>query len=652
MVRLSHAILWSLIAVGVAAGGFVAMQRHRVEAANRRVEVAVDFGEVQLLADAARLPVSRLLGSLREAGVTSAAVTEDTLATLAERGQVAPFTRAGSTLLRTSGPELAERIARGLAERGFVVERVGREVTPGENLTFVTAAGSGTVYRVQAAFPSLRMVGVGLDPAAVRQVHEAGLECVARIWSFPGADARTMGQVLQSLAPASSTVVFAGMEVFGWRGKHEEAAAAFRASGLRYGQIEFGKQRGDDRLGSALKGEYIRVHSISEGEMAQVDEREAVDRFARAARERNIRLLYVRMLTFAGEDAVAANLAYLRRIESAVARRGEMAFGPARLFSSPSVPVWAPLLAAAAIGAAAGLLLGRLLALSAVAAAGMGFAGAAAAVLLTAFGDDIGRKLVALAAACVFPTMACLRRELLDPPVDAGRTRAVAMALWGLLAISAVSFAGALCVVALFSSLPFLMRADQFSGIKLAHAVPVLAIAAVAAVGLPKAGEGDKWRGVRERWRAMLDEPVKAGLLLAGLIALLVLAFALARTGNEPATGVSGLELKFRALLDRVLPVRPRTKEFLFGHPLMALGLGLWWLGGRTWGRWLLVAGVIGQVSLLNTFCHFHTPLWLSFVRAASGLVLGGMVGAALVALAGRRRAGGPGAEPHGGALT
>ena len=115
------------------------------------------------------------------------------------------------------------------------------------------------------------------------------------------------------------------------------------------------------------------------------------------------------------------------------------------------------------------------------------------------------------------------------------------------------------------------------------------------------------------------------------MVALAGFAMILARTGNEPGVGVSGFELKLRSVLDRVLPIRPRTKEFLIGHPIMVLGLGMWWRGRRKWALPLFVVGVIGQVSFLNTFCHIHTPLRLSFIRDITGLVLGTLIGIGLL---------------------
>jgi hypothetical protein len=44
----------------------------------------------------------------------------------------------------------------------------------------------------------------------------------------------------------------------------------------------------------------------------------------------------------------------------------------------------------------------------------------------------------------------------------------------------------------------------------------------------------------------------------------------------------------------------------------------------------IFVVGVIGQVSILNTFCHTHTPLHLSLIRDVTGLVFGTVLGLAL----------------------
>jgi len=43
------------------------------------------------------------------------------------------------------------------------------------------------------------------------------------------------------------------------------------------------------------------------------------------------------------------------------------------------------------------------------------------------------------------------------------------------------------------------------------------------------------------------------------------------------------------------------------------------------------VLGGIGQVSLLNTFCHFHMPLRVGLLRTAHGMWLGALLGVIVV---------------------
>jgi hypothetical protein len=109
-------------------------------------------------------------------------------------------------------------------------------------------------------------------------------------------------------------------------------------------------------------------------------------------------------------------------------------------------------------------------------------------------------------------------------------------------------------------------------------------------------------------------------------------AVVLLRSGNEPGFGLSGAELRFRETLERALGARPRQKEFLVGHPLLLLSFFLL-VRGRSRGMWAaLAAATLGQASMVNTFCHIHTPLTMSLLRTFNGLWAGALVG--LIAIA------------------
>jgi hypothetical protein len=45
------------------------------------------------------------------------------------------------------------------------------------------------------------------------------------------------------------------------------------------------------------------------------------------------------------------------------------------------------------------------------------------------------------------------------------------------------------------------------------------------------------------------------------------------------------------------------------------------------------VLAAMGQISLVNTFCHLHTPLSVSFLRLFHGLWIGALVGIAVIAV-------------------
>jgi hypothetical protein len=500
-------------------------------------------------------------------------------------------------------------------------------------------------------YATLRTMGVGLPADAAAAARQAGLRIAGRISNFQGVTPETAERVLKRLTAAgATTVIYAGEEVLGYRGMEKETVPflstptadlrSSRPAGLHYGAVEFGKQKGDEKLQAALKGDFVRVHSIQTGEMGQIDEIEAIDRFVHAARERNIRLCFVRLLTFAGADPIAENLQFVRSIARGIQKGGpltggKMAFGTARPFRETGVSK--PLFLLLALGAAAGTVWMLRLFLPFPRAVGVValLLLSAVCVALALLPGDAGRKLVALLAGIVFPTAACLITFPRFPPEADVRSRlqCAAGALRTLAGASLITAIGIVHVVGLLATKPFIAKADQFLGIKAQHAVPILLIGTCAIVG-GAAYPGERWRTYRRRAAARLysfwDEPVRVGILLLALIGLAGLTIVVIRTGNDPGVGVSGFELKARAVLDRILPVRPRTKEFLVGHPAFVLAIAWWLRGRRRLAVPAFVVGSIGQVSLLNTFCHIHTPLIISVWRDGIGLVLGALLGLTL----------------------
>src|SRR5207302_414981 len=110
-----------------------------------------------------------------------------------------------------------------------------------------------------------------------------------------------------------------------------------------------------------------------------------------------------------------------------------------------------------------------------------------------------------------------------------------------------------------------------------------------------------QWQRIAERVTRYLAQPLHVWQTAAALVGAVALALLVARTGNDPGVGVSALEMKFRSLLEAHL-VRPRTKEFLIGHPALLIGLAM--AATPRWSRWalpFLLVGAIGQASIVNS---------------------------------------------------
>ena len=127
-----------------------------------------------------------------------------------------------------------------------------------------------------------------------------------------------------------------------------------------------------------------------------------------------------------------------------------------------------------------------------------------------------------------------------------------------------------------------------------------------------------------KRW---LSQPLIVGWLVALGLAGIVITYWLWRSGNTgiPLPG----EIFVREWLENCFYVRPRFKEFLLGQPALFLGL----VYNQ---KWLLLVGLVGQISVMNTFAHFHTPLWLSILRTLVGIFLG--LGLGVVIQYGRKK--------------
>lgn len=593
MQKLNAGLLTGGLLISSLAAGAIALQRLRVEQANRAVELVLDYPDVAQWASAEGKTVAQWLQEFSTP--FSVALTEGTLA---EWG--APLPAPTPTyLLREARFQQAKRM---------LALKAGVRLAPPREPPFVEVRSEqGARFWVIGEPEAITQLGLGLDPEQLQQVRAGGKPVVARLFNPPAVSPLALrGSLMLAREQGAHLIIFAGDQILGYRRGLKATAENLRAHNLRFGFIEFARQVGAATLATEMPDNTVRVHSIGLAESLTLSPQEIVERLERAAQERNIRVLYLRA---AGADPKLLH-ELLQDLERRLHRAGYVirAAG-ARPFAPLQPPLWQFVLT----GMGVGMLLGGLIAQWRK----TGWARLAPLILGAAIATlcllPEGRKLTALLAALLFPTvgmvmLAGLRGGLLSL----------------LLAPFGWSLLGALHITGLLGETPFLVKADQFVGVKLAHALPLLLV-----LGFYAAYTAGRW----DFWREWLTRPVLWGQTALALLVLGAVGLMLIRTGNEAPTAVPDWELRLRALLESVMNVRPRTKEFLIGHPALLLGAAMLTAGHTRWLPLVMLLATIGQVSIVNTFCHLHSPLLVSLQRTGWGILIGMAFGVALLLL-------------------
>jgi hypothetical protein len=643
------------VGLGLAASGVLLAGRAAVERSYRTVEITLDGDDWATLARSRGFDRDSMYAELYRRGVRSVTIYAASLRRLSDGGLIT-FTLGSDAIdaARTeslTGP-LAKLDATGRLHVNAtyvqgpapLLEVVRRGIALQRGTDAATTPAPG-ILEIAGRGRDLEDLSLGVLPSEIDAARRAGLTVELRVRNFHEVVPDGIGTFFDSLGAANEpfTLIFDRDQVLGYEDLIPDVAAAIKAHGFVFGRIEAfsarRRQKGEEQLAQLVAPRVIRVFSLAPEELSGLTPPQALDKFILAAHERNVRILYVRpfLLTPAGVDPIAMNMDYVGSMAEALRTSG---YKLGKAEPLPPVGTPAPWFALAALGAlAAGAL-----AVAETAAVfrsavrpGRLYAGVGAGFVLTlaamaAHHVTLWRELIALFAALAFPILAMLwfvpgARYDTWPGVRREGRAVLTRALAGLWAMSGVSALGGFMVAALLAEWPFMMEMRAFLGVKLLIVLPVVLIG--LAVAAAQAGPDGVWPRVREWLRQPLRLEYGILLIVVGGAAL----FVLGRTGNSGLPAVGGLEVKVRALLAHVLVARPRTKEFLIGHPGMMLAIALALLGARRWVLPMAMVGAAGQTDVVDSFSHIHTPLVYIVERTLYGLVIGSLIGAILVGI-------------------
>ena len=377
--------------------------------------------------------------------------------------------------------------------------------------------------------------------------------------------------------------------------------------------MEFADFKEFGAVGKVTDYNVVRLLStnLMDGYILGLPVEERIERAARAVKERNVRSLYYNMPTMGNLNKHIEEAAqFIEGVSEKTPDR--FSVGEPAIFEKVAVPAWA-----LGLLFIAGLLF-VYIASEMIVYKWLRY-GAVAFMALLAIAYVLLNKIVfiqafALIIAVVAPTYAVMKST------RGGSTSIVGM-LTRYLQAAGITIVGILLVVSFLNGNMFYTKFEVFRGVILVYVLP---IASVLLYQVFKQFNIRNDRDITQGVKKLMNFEVKYWHLFILVVIAAVGYFYVGRTGNN---GMSfSFELAFRNWLENTLYSRPRTKEFLIGFPLFVLGLYVL-KTNKLFGRLLMVGGVIGFLSIMNTFTHLHMPLDMSILRTIYGLIFGFIIG-------------------------
>ncbi|SES10543.1 hypothetical protein SAMN04487944_11857 [Gracilibacillus ureilyticus] len=460
----------------------------------------------------------------------------------------------------------------------------------------------------------------GYDESKIDMVKESGFEYVLRLENQESSNAQTIQDLLQLKDDQISSLLFSGEEVIGHpdSNKMKNYASQLNEAGYDFYSIEFVNQLGLPTFAYTSNFDFIRLHSLT---VESDSIAKSVQTAVRAVKERNIRSVFIHVPTEVEPvESLEATVTFLERVPQHMP--DQFSLGTPEPFEEINVPLWSTI---AVLLAGIGF---TYLALEFIQLMWIRIAGVIVTGLLTV-GYLVTNMTLMLQAyglgiallTAIFATIHFRKAQ--------GSLKDVSLIY---LKSIGISFAGIAIMIGILNGSEFITGFAQFRGVILVYVIPMVVVTLWALVK-PVTDMYHRLRGSTAERSTKLaaklaNAEVKYWHLILLAIAGGVIYYYITRTGNEGVA--TDFEIVFRQKLEELLYVRPRTKEFLIGFPLFILGVYV--MGQHEkWGRFLLIPGSIGFLSIVNTFSHLHIPVYISLWRTAYSLVFGFLLGLVLI---------------------
>lgn len=668
MKQLLNKITIALIIIGLLASIPLIFERINWEQSSKQVELVMDYDDLYLLTNSTEDPElaeERFFSEVKDY-VNSIAIYEATLERLRIRGEATGDIRvySGKDLLDpTRNVPQDKMIDPNHTYVLFNTQELKDRWEP-QFRTFLSQEGEitdfemygMTGFEISAPYRFIKRLPLGLDPVLAEKINNNGFEIVPRLSNAYTDKERSLALIEQAAQYEISYIIFQGSEVTGYPNHLKDVASLLNKYEIGIGPIEMTKEQAGLKSLSYYLVSYnevderndnwyiARVHSLTEYTMNKMvnptsqqlqgvepvkftDLQEQVEL---AITERNIRIVYIHApmsfdkhasiveydtinFKYDPEDIIDKTILAINDIGNRIEQEG-YTLGKAEPFkyhekSWMEIARWLTLIGGIAV---ISLLVARFIPSLQGITLLLGFVGILIAKLLNL--ESLYFKFIGLGTAVAIPVVA-IDYSLRELKGSLNKKVSIIHLLKVYFVTALISFTLSALVVGMFNHVKYSLYIDQFRGVSVLYLAPLFLTLFLI-----------MW-SFKEPFTKWLKANFKNYyVIILGILGIIVLYY-LSRSGNEAT--ISQLEVKFRKLLQTNLDIRPRTKEFLFAYPLFVLAIYLSYYYKRA--VYLLVAASMGQLSIVSTFTHLHTPYTVSVIRTGIGLVLGLIIGLILI---------------------
>ncbi|MGI6442329.1 MAG: hypothetical protein GXZ13_04720 [Synergistaceae bacterium] len=390
-------------------------------------------------------------------------------------------------------------------------------------------------------------------------------------------------------------------------------ASVIRTNNLSLSQVEFVKQIGVSQLASKVQQNVLSLHSLTKEEIIskRISQPIIWERYLRAVHERSVRLIILRPYELNMGDRFSSLVSDIATIKNILTSKGYALGWPSTL------PYWTTSIAGAVACAITFIFCMWIYVVR----------------LLKKYEDKICLIEILLLILMTIITGAAMFKIPLVAKLLGGLCTALIATEAAIFSLGSdkkpfvgailglfVLFAGGLSIAAFYGTVSAVLRLTPFSGVKLTLLLPPLLLIL----------HDFKLRIHPESFTEILKRPALWGELV--LIGVMMIGLFIVALRSDNVSSVPAIEVTFRSFIEKIFLVRPRTKEFMLGYPALVV---YWFLVRNNlmtgYREALRIGASLAFCSAINTFCHFHTFLIISFVRVVNGWWLGLSIGALLV---------------------